>query len=326
MDGGILERDLELDRLADAARDAARGAGSVTLVLGEAGIGKSSLVRALPTVLPPTARLLVGHCDDLTTGRPLGPLRDLVGSVGTDLARAVRDAGDRHRIYEALHAELAGAPHPAVLVVEDVHWADEASLDALRYLVRRIERLPAVLVLTYRDDELGRGHPLRQLLGQVSGAARVHRLPLAPLSRRAVGSLCTAAGLDPAQVYAATSGNPFFVAEVVAAGGTGVVPPTVVDAVHARLRRLDDAARDALEQLAVVPSAVERSLVDALLPGGCGALAAAEQGGLLVVAPDRVAFRHEIIRRAVADSLPAARRIALDRAVLAALVAAPGAD
>ncbi|MET8473540.1 AAA family ATPase [Streptomyces sp. NPDC004856] len=326
MDGGILERDLELDRLADAARVAAAGTGSVALVLGEAGIGKSSLVRALPTVLPPAARLLVGHCDDLATGRPLGPLRDLVGSVGTELARAVRDADDRHRIYEALGAELSGAPHPAVLVVEDVHWADEASLDALRYLVRRMERLPALLVLTYRDDELGRGHPLRQLLGQVSGAARVHRLPLPPLSRPAVGRLCAPAGLDPGQVYAVTSGNPFFVAEVVAAGGTGVVPPTVVDAVLARLRRLDDPARDALEQLAVVPSAVERPLVDALLPGGCAALAAAEQGGLLTVAPDRVAFRHEIIRRAVADSLPAARRIALDRAVLAALVAAPGTD
>ncbi|MFJ9038685.1 ATP-binding protein [Streptomyces sp. NPDC102406] len=326
MDGGILERDLELERLAAAVRDATVGAGSVVLVLGEAGIGKSSLVRALPGVLPPGARLLVGQCDDLVTGRPLGPLRDLVGSVGTELARAVRDAGDRHRVHEALRAELAGAPHPAVLVVEDVHWADEASLDALRYLVRRVEDLPAVLVLTYRDDQLGRGHPLRQLLGVVSGAARVHRLPLAPLSPEAVRALSAAADLDPAQVYTVTSGNPFFVAEVIAAGGTGVVPPTVVDAVLARLRGLGDAALDALEQLAVVPSAVERPLADALLRDGDDALAAAEQGGLLVVAVDRVAFRHEIIRRAVVDSLPAARRIALDRAVLAALVAAPGTD
>ncbi|MEV1021268.1 AAA family ATPase [Streptomyces sp. NPDC050264] len=332
MNGGILERDLELERLAAAVRDATDGAGSVVLVLGEAGIGKSSLVRALPRVLPRGARLLVGHCDDLATGRPLGPLRDLVGSVGAELARALRDAGDRHRVHEALHAELAGGPHPAVLVVEDVHWADEASLDALRYLVRRVEGLPAVLVLTYRDDELGRGHPLRQLLGLVSGAARVHRLPLAPLSPEAVRALSAAADLDPAQVYTVTSGNPFFVAEVVAAGtafgDSGAVPPTVVDAVLARLRGLSDTTRDALEQLAVVPSAVERSLVDALLGDGerDGALAAAEQGGLLVVAVDRVAFRHEIIRRVVVDSLPAARRIALDRAVLSALVKDPDAD
>ncbi|MFI0239910.1 ATP-binding protein [Streptomyces sp. NPDC016845] len=326
MDGGILERDLELDRLARAVREATAGAGSVVLVLGEAGIGKSSLVRAVPGVLPPGARFLVGQCDDLATGRPLGPLRDLVGSVGTELARALRDAGDRHRVHEALRAELAGAPHPAVLVVEDVHWADEASLDALRYLVRRVEKLPAVLVLTYRDDQLGRGHPLRQLLGLVSGAARVHRLPLAPLSPDAVRVLSAAAELDPAHVYTVTSGNPFFVAEVIAAGDTGDVPPTVVDAVLARLRGLTDATRDALEQLAVVPSAVERPLVDTLLPRGDDALAAAERAGLLVVAVDRVTFRHEIIRRAIIDSLPTARRIALDRAVLAALAATAGAD
>lgn len=128
MDGGILERDLELERLATAVRDTTGGAGSVVLVLGEAGIGKSSFVRALPGLLPPGARLLLGQCDDLATGRPLGPLRDVVGSVGAEPARALRDAGDRHRVREALHAELAGGPHPAVLVVEDVHGADEALL------------------------------------------------------------------------------------------------------------------------------------------------------------------------------------------------------
>ncbi|MBW8819371.1 MAG: LuxR family transcriptional regulator, partial [Streptomyces sp.] len=225
-----------------------------------------------------------------------------------------------------------------------------------RFLVRRMERLPALLVLTYRDDELSREHPLRHLLGQVSRAPRVHRLPLARLSLDAVRTL-SAGRVDPAQVYAVTNGNPFFVAEIVAAGGTGRVPPTVVDAVLARLRDLPGATVDALEQLAVVPSAVERPLVDALLtdgtavlaaprePGllaagvsapaadqhglltdGVPVLAAAEQRGLLTVTPERVAFRHELIRRAVADSLPAARRIGLNRAVLAALVARPGSD
>ncbi|MFI7400688.1 ATP-binding protein [Streptomyces sp. NPDC049541] len=326
MDRGILEREPELARLATAAREAADGAGSVLLVFGEAGIGKSSLVRAMPDRLPGQARVLVGQCDDLATRRPLGPFRDLVGSVGAELARAVTEGGDRHRVYEALHGELAVTPHPAVLVVEDVHWADEASLDALRFLVRRMERLPALLVLTYRDDELSRGHPLRHLLGQVSRAPRVHRLPLARLSLDAVRTLSAAGRLDPAQVYEVTSGNPFFVAEVLASGGTGGVPPTVVDAVLARLRGLEPAVVDALEQLAVVPSAVERPLVDALLKGGVTVLAAAEQRGLLAVSPDRVAFRHELIRRAVADSVPTARRIDLDRNVLAALVARPGSD
>lgn len=322
----MLERDLELARLAAAAREAADGAGSVALVFGEAGIGKSSLVKALPKVLPGEARVLLGECDDLATRRPLGPFRDLVGSVGAELARALTAGGDRHRVYDALRAELRTAPHPVVLVVEDVHWADEASLDALRFLVRRVERLPAVLVLTYRDDELDREHPLRHLLGQVSRAERVHRLPLERLSAAAVHRLSAASELDPAEVYEVTSGNPFFVAEVVAAGGTGGVPPTVVDAVLARLRGLDDDTRDALEQLAVVPSAVERPLADALLPDGMAALAAAEQRGLLIVTPQRASFRHELIRRAVADSLPAARRIELNQEVLTALVATPGSD
>ncbi|ALV37276.1 AAA family ATPase [Streptomyces sp. CdTB01] len=326
MDRGILEREPELALLGSAARQAADGAGAVALVFGEAGIGKSSLVTALPDRLPGRARMLVGQCDDLATRRPLGPFRDLVGSVGADLARAVTEGGDRHRVYEALHAELAMTPHPALLVVEDVHWADEASLDALRFLVRRMDRLPALLVLTYRDDELHRGHPLRHLLGQVSRAPRVHRLPLARLSLGAVTELGAAGRLDPAQVYQVTSGNPFFVTEVLAAGGTGGVPPTVVDAVLARLRGLRPDTVDALEQLAVIPSAVERPLVDALLADGVAVLAEAEQRGLLTVTPERIAFRHELIRRAVADSVPAARRIDLDRRVLAALVARPGAD
>ncbi|MFK4104945.1 ATP-binding protein [Streptomyces sp. NPDC019531] len=321
MDWGILEREPELARMASAAREAADGAGSVVLVNGEAGIGKSSLVKALPEHLPDGTRVLVGECDDLATRRPLGPFRDLIGSVDGELADALTEGGDRHRVHEALLEELRGA----VLVVEDVHWADEASLDALRFLVRRVERLPALLVLTYRDDELSREHPLRHLLGQVSRASRVHRLPLARLSLDAVRTL-SAGRVDPAQVYAVTGGNPFFVAEIVAAGGTGKVPPTVVDAVLARLRGLSGATVDALEQLAVIPSAVERPLVDALFTDGVTVLAAAEQGGLLTVTPERVAFRHELIRRAVADSLPATRRIGLDRAVLAALVARPGSD
>ncbi|MER7176351.1 ATP-binding protein, partial [Streptomyces mesophilus] len=329
MDRGMLERDHELGRLATAAREAADGAGSVALVHGEAGIGKSSLVKAMSAVLPEHARILIGACDDLATGRPLGPFRDLVGGadgVGEELAKALQGAGDRHRVYDALRSELTSAPLPVVLVVEDVHWADEASLDALRFLVRRMERLPALLVLTYRDDELGREHPLRQLLGQVSRTDRVHRLALPRLSRGAVGRMSRAEGLDPAQVYAVTSGNPFFVAEVLAAGNAGGVPPTVVDAVLARLRGLDAGARDALEQLAVLPSAVEHRLADALLPDALTVLATGEQHGLLSVTPERVVFRHELIRRAIADSLPAARRITLNREVLRALVASPGAD
>jgi DNA-binding CsgD family transcriptional regulator/energy-coupling factor transporter ATP-binding protein EcfA2 len=322
----LLERERELSELAQAAREAAAGEGGLVLVSGEAGIGKSSLVRAVRGLLPAERRLLVGHCDDLGTPRTLGPFRDLVGSVGTELTRALAEGGERDAVLAALRAELDWAGHPTVLVVEDVHWADEATLDVLRYLARRIADLPAVLVLTYRDDELTREHPLQQLLGQASAAGRVRRLPLRRLSEDAVRWLSAASRVDADEVFAMTSGNPFFVTEVLAAGDGDRVPSTVVDAVLARVRRLDAATQDALDQLAVVPSTVERWLVDALVPGGLAALAAAEEHGLLTVSPASVAFRHELTRRAVADSLPVARRVALNRRVLQALVGREDAD
>jgi DNA-binding CsgD family transcriptional regulator/energy-coupling factor transporter ATP-binding protein EcfA2 len=322
----LLERERELSELAQAVRDAAAGGGGLVLVSGEAGIGKSSLVRAVRGLLPAEARLLVGHCDDLGTPRTLGPFRDLVGQVGAELTRALREGGERDAVLAALRAELDWAGHPTVLVVEDVHWADEATLDVLRYLARRVAELPAVLVLTYRDDELTREHPLQPLLGQAAASGRVRRLPLRRLSPDAVRWLSAASQVDAGRVFALTAGNPFFVTEMLAGGDGDRVPSTVVDAVLARVRRLDPATQAALEQLAVVPSTVERWLVDALVPGGLAALAAAEEHGLLTVSPASVAFGHELARRAVADSLPVARRVALNRRVLLALAGREDAD
>ena len=181
---GVLERDTELSALADAVQAAAGGTGCVVLIMGEAGIGKSSLIEALRARLPGSGRMLVGYCDDLATPRTLGPFRDLVGRVRAELSRAVMDGSDRDRVLAALHAELSWPEHPTVLVIEDVHWADEATLDALRFLIRRIADLPAVLILTYRDDELDREHPLRGLLGQASRSDHVRHLPLGLLAGR----------------------------------------------------------------------------------------------------------------------------------------------
>jgi DNA-binding CsgD family transcriptional regulator/tetratricopeptide (TPR) repeat protein len=322
---GILERDDELSVLAAAVHDAAGGAGSVVLVFGEAGIGKSSLVESVRSLLPAEGRMLVGYCDDLATPRTLGPFRDLVGSVGGDLTKAVQ-GGDRDRVLAALRAELDWTGHPTVLAVEDVHWADDATLDALRYLMRRMAQLPAVLLLTYRDDELTREHPLRQLLGLASGADRVRRLPLRRLSEDAVRQLSADHTIDADHVFSVTSGNPFFVNEILESAEDEGVPPTIVESVLARVHRLDSACQDVLEQLAVVPSALDRRLVDALVPAGLEELAGAERRGLLTVTPTRVGFRHELTRRAIVDSIPAARRVELNRRVLAALLGREDAD
>ena len=326
----VLERDTELSALADAVQAAAGGVGCVVLIMGEAGIGKSSLVEALRARLPGSGRMLVGYCDDLATPRTLGAFRDLVGSVRAELSRAVTDGSDRDRVLAALHAELSWPEHPTVLVIEDVHWADDATLDALRFLIRRIADLPAVLILTYRDDELDREHPLRGLLGQASRSDHVRHLPLGLLSPAAVRQLSAGSSVDADGLFALTSGNPFFVQELLDSALGEQVPHTIVDAVLARLRQLDPPVQDALEQLAVVPSALERWLVDALVPdsapGRVAVLAAAEQRGLLAVSTRGVSFRHELTRRAIAGSLPLARLVALNQRVVVALVARDGSD
>ncbi|GAA1954634.1 ATP-binding protein [Agromyces allii] len=312
----LLERERELDDLASAARAALEGRGEVLLVHGEAGIGKTSVVAALRADPPDGCRVLVGACDALATPRTLGPLRDLTPLVGPRLAAALR-AGDREEVFDALRDELTAEPG-TVLVVEDVHWADEATLDAVTFLARRIETLPALIVLTYRDDEVDQGHPLARVLGDLH--TNVRHLAIARLSRDAVGAIAAERGLDSQQVFELTRGNPYFVGELVASADAEHVPRSVVDAVTGRLHRLPAETRLQVEQLAVIPSAVAPAEVARLVPGGAAALGPAEERGLLTVRPDGVVFRHELTRRAIVDAMPSARRIDLNARVLAVLL------
>ena len=263
--------------------------------------------------------MLTGACDDLLSPRTFGPLRDAVrgGPLADALAR-----GDRDAVLSGVEEELARPT--TVLLVEDVHWADDATLDVLRFLARRIADLPALLVLTYRDDELGRDHPLHRVLGALGGE-RVHRLRLQPLSRAAVARLAGGTTATSAPLYALTGGNPFFVTEALAAGSDGV-PATVVDAVLARVRALDRPVQAALEQLAVVPSRVELPLARALL-GDITVLARRRaHRGAGGARRTRSAFRHELARRAVEGTLPRSVQIELNARVLAALRDRDGVD
>jgi predicted ATPase len=208
---------------------------------------------------------------------------------------------------------------PAVVVVEDAQWADAASLDIVRYLARRIDRLAALLVVSYRDEELGDDNPFRRMVGALAGPSVV-RIELEGLSDEAVAGLAAAAGLDPGLAVAAVGGNPFYLTEVLAAPAAAV-PPSVRHAVQARFASLPAACRAALERLAVVPAGAEPWLVGALVEDP-SALEPAERRGMLVAAQGRVGFRHELARRAVELSLPSTRRMDHHRRVLAALTEA----
>lgn len=319
----LLERQAELRVLRSAADRATEGHGSTVVVSGEAGIGKTTLIRAFLAALDGRVRVLEGACEDLLTPRVLGPLRDAARASEGPLAEALEGAADPEAVLGALHAELADPRRPTVLVIEDAHWSDGATLDVLRYVGRRAHDLPALLVLSYRDDEVGRNHPLQRVLGVLGGGA-VHRLPLRRLTRRSVAELAVTATVDATDLHQLTGGNPFFVTEVLASPSTAV-PHTVVDAVLARVRRLPPAVQTALDQLAVVPGRVGWELLRAIV-GDVTPIADAERAGVLEVGADAVAFRHELARRAVAASLPVAVRMELHARVLHALLAAARPD
>jgi DNA-binding CsgD family transcriptional regulator/tetratricopeptide (TPR) repeat protein len=308
----LLERAEPLAALQGAADSAVRGHGRVVLLTGEAGIGKTSLVRAFLAGLDDCVRAMVGSCDDLLAPRALGPLRDAARGTGGPLEQALDGPADA--VFAAVVAQLGG-PRPAVLVVEDVHWADDATLDVLRFLTRRIADLPAALLLTLRDD--AGGEPVRQLLGTLAGV-EVTRVALQPLSPAAVAHLSAPAGRDGAAVHAVTAGNPFYVTETLAAP-PGTTPASVADAVLSRVRRLGPATVAALEQLAVVPNLVELPLAEALLGDRLAELAEAERHGVVELRDGGIAFRHELARRTLEAAMPGLRRRGCHLAVIDAL-------
>jgi len=316
----LLERGDALADLEALLADTA-GGGRIAVVSGEAGAGKSSLAAAFAAAAGSRAWVLWGACDPLLTPRALGPLHDIARQVGGALRERMA-AGERGAIFDALLDALDGPRQRRrpVVVMEDLHWADEATLDLVAFLGRRLALCRVLLVLTYRDDEVGPDHQLRSVLAGLPRAL-VRRLPLPALSAAAVGELARRAGRPSSSVYAVTGGNPLLVTEVLAAADSGV-PATVRDLVLSRLAALSPEAREAAGFVSVVPSQAEPALLASRGAGVEECLA----GGVLSATADGVAFRHELLRRAVEEALSPVRRAALHADVLALLAGRPGVD
>jgi DNA-binding CsgD family transcriptional regulator/tetratricopeptide (TPR) repeat protein len=315
----LLERDQALASLAEYARSAAVGQGRLVLVPGEAGVGKTALLEAFRDVTA-DFRWLTGACDGLFTPRPLAPLFDVAEQAG-DALREACDAGAlRERLFALLLRDLRESDAATVLVIEDAHWADESTLDLIRFLSRRIRDLPVLLVVTYRDDALGHDHPLRILLGEVATLRPTRRLSVAPLSVRGVAALAEGTGLEAGELFRLTGGNPFFVTEVVQGGRSGDVPRSAADAVLARLARLDPHARQVVRCAALIGGRIEPWLLEEVSSQPPSAVDDAVSSGLLVSDGAAVRFRHELARLAVEDEIAPHRRGAVHAAILAALV------
>ncbi|WP_460845943.1 ATP-binding protein [Nocardioides ultimimeridianus] len=358
----LVGRAPELQALEAALAAAGEQAGQVVLVAGEAGAGKTRLVTEL-LAAHPEVPALVGGCVELSQAAvpflPLaGALRRLANERGDEAAAALLDgsaapllalvprlstgdpsgaAQDPLRLFEALPVLLdrIAPTGPAVLVIEDLHWADASTLDLVRFLA--LTAMPGRLVLvTFRSDEMRRRHPLRPLLAELARLPVVTRVDVQPLGAEQVtelvGSLVggAASSLPLDRIVDRAEGNPFFVEELVAAyAGQGTAAPSPLDDVlDARLDRLPDTAWAAVEVVAAIGRRASHALVQqvadldpAALSGG---LRAAVEDGALVVDPIGYTFRHALLQEAAYARLLAGDRIALHQRIAHALVADPG--
>jgi DNA-binding CsgD family transcriptional regulator/tetratricopeptide (TPR) repeat protein len=318
----LLERDQELAALAALLAAARNDEGRVALVYGEAGIGKTALLkRFVRERVTPPVRVFWGGCDALFTPRPLAPLQEVAWLHGGRLADKLRGGGPRDTIFQIFLEELMRPCPPAVVVLEDVHWADEATLDLLKFLGRRADRTRALLVISWRDDDVAALHRLRSVLGDLPREI-VRRFPLPPLSPAAVEQLAREAKRPTGNLHAVTRGNPFFITEILSSGDAAV-PATVRDAVLARASRLPVPARELLDLASVAPTLIELRLLAAAAGPAFACLDDLLAAGMLSLSDGAASFRHEIARRAIEDAVPPLRARDLHARILAALRSQP---
>jgi DNA-binding CsgD family transcriptional regulator/tetratricopeptide (TPR) repeat protein len=315
----LLERDELLTSLQVLLRNAAAGQGALLFLEGEAGIGKTSLLKTFADSQRAHQPVYWGACDALQAPRPLGPLFDIAAQIEGELQTALRD-NERLRIFSSFLNALVRPP--ALIVLDDLHWADEATLDFVRYVGRRIGRTHSLLIASFRSDEVGPSHPLRLVLGDLATSG-AKRLSPAPLSVSAIRELVGDRDIDPVELQQRTGGNPFFVTEVVAAGDTRV-PATVRDAVLARAARLHPSARAVLDAAAVAGPRVEPWLLQDLTAAESGAIDECLATGVLCSQNGVFTFRHELAREAVLDALTPTQAMSLHRMVLEALQSRSG--
>lgn len=297
----LLERDHVLGELDALAAAAAEGRGRIAFVIGEAGIGKTSVLRAARERWADRLRAFWTACEDISSAEALTILRELpescVGNIGS-----VSKGGERIDLFREVLDNLAQVP--SVLFVEDLHWADDGSIDFLRYAGRRIEDLPLLIVISSRNEEQTARSRIVRTSGDLSPSARC-RFDLVGLSSEAVGRLAAAQGQLGSKVHEVTNGNPLLVTELLA--NSGARTHTIDEIITGRASLLPTGARSFLEYCSVIPRRVSIEQIEA-----SGAddedIQTCIDCGLLLPDGDGLAFRHELTRHAISDALPPLRR------------------
>jgi DNA-binding CsgD family transcriptional regulator len=312
----LLERDSQIADLRELLSKVRRGFGQIAVLFGEAGAGKTSLLKAFTDSIAEEARILRGACEDLPLPEPLGPLYDLARDAGWVLAR--NNYTQRIPLFSEALGVFEHPSRPTVIIVEDLHWADDATLDFVRYLGRRTVNLKIFLLLTARNENSEGQKRARRAFADIS-AETLTRIDVPLLTEQAVHTLAQVRGLDGSAIYAATAGNAFYVTEWLRSISGPIPPPRVRDAVLTRAERLTPPARAALEAVSIFPRPVQRGLVDKMMKGVNIDIDGCVEGGMLQNTSDGFAFRHEIARRSVEFALESGRRRALNQRLLAVL-------
>lgn len=295
----LAERENELVRLYELLETTGQS-GHVVAIGGEAGIGKSALLREFADQLPDEYDCVWGMCDALFTPRPLGPVHDIAASL-TQPADDWQTAR-ASTLFSQLFARLSDSKSPIVLIIEDVHWADVGTLDFIRFLGRRISMCRVLMIVSFRNDELGRSHPLLGVFGDIP-SRQLERIELQPLSLAAIARMADESGGDAEHLMTITGGNPFFLTEILASEDLGKqVPVSVQDAVNSRLVRLSPSHRKLLETLSVIPVPVDPELHCRWIDDYDQLLQECLDAAILVESSDgRIRFRHELARLATSS-------------------------
>lgn len=310
----LAERSALLEMLDDLVAEARAGRGGIVCLAGEAGVGKSALAEALAERVRDRVRVLWGACEDLSTPEALGPLYDLVGpEVGAEIG--LPGASSQLGLFHNLLGYFA--TEPTLVVLEDAHWADDATLALIRFTGRRVAGKPVLLLVTARNDTADERARLRRALVDVPPDAIV-RIDVPPLSKKAVHALARESGQNAERVFALTGGNAFMLTEVLRSGGDAT-PANVRDALLRRADKLSPLARQALDAVSVFTRQVDLKMLRHVCAAADESrLEECAAAGLLTVDTDHCAFRHEIARHVIEQALSPSVRMELNRSAMQA--------
>jgi len=314
----LIERASFLDLLQSRFETVAAGEGHCVFVSGESGIGKTSLVKTFCKDLREESTIYQGTCDALFSPRPLAPLYDILVQMRNELPAYSGNIEDRTSFFTRFFQELNNQKGVTLMIFEDIHWADEATLDFIKFLARRIAQLRCLFILTYRDNEIHSRHPLRYVLGQLPPDS-ITRIQLPPLSKQAVEKLSREKGFKGEEVYTISGGNPFYVNEILAGYSLGI-PDNIKDSILSVYHRLDEKTKHIWEVISVLPGAFEVSYLEKLEPSFIGAIENSLETKILILEKGLIYFKHELYRRTIESSLSPLFRVTLHKKILALLL------